>query len=96
MGYPLKWLIYYPGDRKPVSLLGRMRIRQMDEVINVEKIDSSRFHRVYPNLPLMERPQVCCVIEDEPISWKLARKEIIANTRIGKLILIALAKMELI
>lgn len=60
------------------------------------KIDPARFHRVYPNLPVPERTNVCCVIDGEPFSWKVARAEILGRTELGLQMLESLSKMELI
>lgn len=62
----------------------------------IEEIDSSRFHRLYPNLPLPERRMTCVVIDGEPISWKLAYMEIKNKTKLSKKILEKLAEMKLI
>jgi hypothetical protein len=56
----------------------------------------SRFMRVYPNLPIMERPATCCVIDGEPISWTVAYKEIRANTPLGQRIQQSLENLRLI
>jgi hypothetical protein len=57
---------------------------------------ASRFHRVYSNLPLEERKQVIIVIEKEPISWEVARVEIINKTERSKVILEKLVELEFI
>lgn len=60
------------------------------------KIDDARFHRVYANLPLVERDVPIVVINDEPISWRVARLEIEGRTKMGKKILGQLAKLGFI
>jgi len=60
------------------------------------KIDSARFHRVYPNLPMIERTNVCCVIGGEPFSWHIAYLEIKHNTKLGGKILEKMAQMKII
>lgn len=55
----------------------------------------ARFHAVYTNLPLKERIRVVVVINNEPISWEIARNEIIHGTR-GKAILEKLIKLSII
>jgi len=41
------------------------------------------FHKLYPNLPINERENVCCIIDNEPVSWKLAKMYIERNTEEG-------------
>lgn len=60
------------------------------------EIDSARFFRVYPNLPMFERSNVCCVVDDEPISWHVAYVEITNKTELSKKILKILDKLKLI
>lgn len=63
---------------------------------NRTKIDSSRFHRVYANLPLGTRDEVCCVLDGEPISFHVAYLEIKQNTKTGDRILEYLVRLEII
>ena len=58
--------------------------------------NSERFFRVYPNLPLGERANACAIVDNEPVSWKIAKMEIEYNTKIGEKILEQLIGMELI
>lgn len=44
----------------------------------------ARFMKVFANLPLAERDQVAVVIDDNPISWNMAYREIRNNTELGK------------
>ena len=64
------------------------------------KIDSARFFKVYPNIPIPLRNEPICVVEwkgfKEPISWHVAYVEISSKTELGNRILEALAGMELI
>jgi len=46
-----------------------------------------RFYKVYNNLPLTLRGEVIVVIDDEAISWKLAKLYIDEDTKIGEEIL---------
>jgi len=55
-----------------------------------------RFMKIYANLPLEERSQVVVVLNEEPISWEVARNEIIHNTKKGKEILKKLKKLNII
>jgi len=55
-----------------------------------------RFHKVYDNLPLRERTQVVLVLGTEPISWEIARNEIINNTKTGNEIIQKLFELKII
>lgn len=55
-----------------------------------------RFFKVYNNLPLKEREQTVVVIDDEPISWKMAYREIAEETDLGPEILEKLIKLGII
>jgi len=69
-------------------------------VIKLKLIDSARFFHIYPNIPLMERNNVCCVVKwkgkKEPISWSVAYLEINNKTKLSNQILVRMAEMELI
>ena len=56
----------------------------------------SRFVRVFNSLPLAERDMVCCVIDNDGISWKLAYKYIKDKTPLGDRIQDQLELLELI
>jgi len=56
----------------------------------------ARFHKVYDNLPLEERKQVVLVLGKEPISWEVARNEVVNGTERGKTILQKLIQLEVI
>lgn len=55
-----------------------------------------RFYKVYNNLPLNLRDEVILVINDEAITWKVARLEIDQNTKLSKTILEKLAALGII
>ena len=55
-----------------------------------------RFYKVYNNLPLNLREEVILVINDEPITWKVARLEIDGNTSVSKVILEKLDALKFI
>jgi len=55
-----------------------------------------RFYTVYNNLPLGVRDEVILVINNEPVSWKVARLEIDNNTPLAKEILGKLAGLKVI
>ncbi|MFA5050423.1 MAG: hypothetical protein WC501_05435 [Candidatus Micrarchaeia archaeon] len=54
------------------------------------------FLKIYTNLPLEERKQVVIFINDEPISWELARNEIIHKTFRSEKILEKLRHLNII
>ena len=56
----------------------------------------ARFLRVYDSLPLEERLRVILVMDNEPISWKLARDYIIQSTERGSAILKKLDQLKII
>lgn len=55
-----------------------------------------RFYKVYNNLPLNLRDEVILVINNEPLTWKVAKLEIDQDTQIGKTILEKLNALEII
>jgi len=55
-----------------------------------------RFYKVYNNLPLNLREEVILVINDEPLTWKVARLEIDGNTNVSKIILEKLDALKFI
>lgn len=63
---------------------------------NQEPIDSSRFHMIYPSVPLAERNNTIVVIDNEPMSWKLVRLHVEQKTEIGKRALEQMAKLDII
>ncbi len=56
----------------------------------------SRFNKIYSNLPLKERLHVVLVFNNEPISWEIARNEIVHETRRGGEILKKLVELNII
>lgn len=58
--------------------------------------EKERFFKVYGNLPLEEREMTIIVLDNEPISWKVAFNEISNNTERGNKILKNLIELELI
>jgi len=55
-----------------------------------------RFYKVYNNLPLGVRDEVILVVNDEPITWKVAKLEIDNDTPLTKEILEKIASLEII
>lgn len=56
----------------------------------------SRFTEVYFSLPLKERKLAIIVVDDNPISWKLAYNEIRNRTGLGTTILQRLTQLDII
>lgn len=59
-------------------------------------MNKEKFFKVYANLPLNLREEVILVINDEPITWRVAYLEISNNTKLGKLILEKLEALQFI
>lgn len=55
-----------------------------------------RFYKAYNNLPLGLREEIILVINDESITWKVARLEIDNDTPLSKEILEKLAALQII
>lgn len=43
-----------------------------------------RFIKVYTSLPIEERKLTVIIVDDQPISWLMAHREIKNNTELGK------------
>ncbi len=54
------------------------------------------FFQIYSNVPIEERRKVVVIIENEPISWNLAYKEIKNNTKRSEIILKTLKEIDII
>lgn len=59
-------------------------------------VDKSLFYRHYANLPIPTRREVVLTVDEQPISWEVAYREIDANTALGKKILEKLFQLEFI
>lgn len=55
-----------------------------------------RFYKIYTNLPLNVRDEVVFVIDNEPVTWKVARLEIDGDTKLSHVILEKLAALGII
>ena len=44
-----------------------------------------RFYKIYSNLPLNLREEVIAVIEDEPLTWQVAKLEIDGKTKLSSI-----------
>ena len=56
----------------------------------------AKFLQTYANLPLGLREEIVVVVDDEPISWKVARIEVEHDTEKGKEILKKLVKLGIL
>lgn len=57
---------------------------------------AERFLKAYANLPLNTRREIILVINDEPISWNVAYREIGGKTGLGSEILKKLGALKII
>ena len=56
----------------------------------------SKFQRAYSNLPLEFRTEICVVIDDEPVTWNVAKLEIDNNSEKGNKILDKLFELKIL
>ena len=56
----------------------------------------SKFQRAYSNLPLEFRTEICVVIDDEPVTWTVAKLEIDNNSEKGSKILDKLFELKIL
>ena len=59
-------------------------------------LQKPRFYKVYSNLPLNLRSEIVIVIDNQPISWNVAKLEIDKNTKLGDTILEKLEALRII
>lgn len=57
---------------------------------------NSQFLKVYANLPLSQRSEIIAVLDNEELTWNVAKIEIANNTKKGKEILDKLVKMGIL
>ena len=62
----------------------------------VDKPYLDRFMKVYANLPMDERTLTVVVIDNEPISWSMAKLNIEADSELGKKIAKKLIELNII
>ena len=55
-----------------------------------------KFFKIYANLPLSLREEIVVVINNEPISWKVAKLYIDENTKLGDEILEKIDMLKII
>ena len=77
------------------SFIAAKKTAEKNLIINqMDKKQS--FYKVYANLPLDLRQEIILVLENEPISWAVAKLEIDNETTLGKQILEKLESLEVI
>jgi len=54
------------------------------------------FLKIYANIPINIREEIILVVDDEPITWKVAKMEIDNDTKLGKEILKKLENLKII
>lgn len=55
-----------------------------------------KFYKIYANIPLNLREEIVLVINEEPITWKIAKLEIDNDTKLSEKILGKLEALKLI
>lgn len=55
-----------------------------------------KFYRVFANLPLGLRTEIVAIVDDQPVSWSVAKMEIDNDTKVGKKILENLETLKII
>ena len=55
-----------------------------------------KFYKVYSNLPINLREEIVVIINNEPITWQVARLEIDGETKLGEEILNKLEELRII
>jgi hypothetical protein len=58
--------------------------------------EAIKFMEIYSNLPVKTRREIVVVVDGEPFSWDVARREIEGNTELGKRILKKLKELKII
>lgn len=56
----------------------------------------TKFLQIYANLPLTHRSEIVVVIDNEPLTWNVAKIEIENDTQKGKEILEKLFRMRIL
>lgn len=64
--------------------------------LSLYMLKKERFYKVYNNLPLNLREEVILVINNEPITWRVAKLEIDSNTKLSEEILEKLEALNII
>ena len=58
--------------------------------------DARKFMEIYSNIPVKARREIVAVVNGEPFSWNVARKEIDGDTELGRNILRKLKELKII
>ncbi len=57
---------------------------------------NEEFLKIYANIPMTIREEIILVVDDEPITWKVAKMDIDGETKLGKEILEKLETLKII
>lgn len=57
---------------------------------------SQKFMEIYSNLPSKTRREIVVVVDEQPYSWEVAKKEIENNTELGEKILKKLGELKIL
>ncbi len=57
---------------------------------------SRKFAEIYSNLPLKTRREIVVVVNEQPISWEIAHKEIENDTDMGREILNKIHELKIL
>lgn len=71
----------------------------MEQNANAEQSQATireRFLRAYSNLPLNAREEIIAVLEDGPVTWKVAYFEVVNSTPRGNEILEKIEKINIL
>lgn len=55
-----------------------------------------KFYKIYNNLPLNLREEIILVIDNEPLTWKVAKIEVDQETKLSQTILEKLTSLKII
>ena len=58
--------------------------------------NKAKFLKIYANIPINFRNEIVIVIDNQPLTWNVAKVEIKNDTELGKKILEKLVNMEII
>ena len=59
-------------------------------------IGEEKFYNIFRNLSIDQREKTSVIIDNQPISWKVARMEIMDGSELGKKILKELVDLKII
>lgn len=62
----------------------------------IQMTQKENFLKIYANIPLNVREEIILVVENEPITWKIAKMEVDNDTKLAKEILNKLEALKII